>query len=139
MTDNHRGTKNPRSTVLTQEEEQIICEFRRLTRFCLRGYICLVERHNLGPHTIKSAPLPETARPEPPAARRRGRPNSMDFLLAYNFQRPLKALKYQPPYDTIMDIYQQKPELFHPRPIQKTLGLNIYTLSMFSGVSDFLL
>lgn len=31
-----------------------------------------------------------------------------------------------------MDIYQQKPELFHLSPIQKTLGLNTYSLKDLS-------
>jgi len=49
----------------------------------------------------------------------------MAFLLAYNFQCPLKALKYQSPYDTIIEIYKQKPELFHCNPLQKIMGPNI--------------
>lgn len=48
----------------------------------------------------------------------------MAFLLAYNFQRPLKALKYHSPYDTIIKIYKQQPELFHCNPLQKIMGLN---------------
>lgn len=35
VTDKRSGPQHPRSTVLTPEEEQIICEFRRLTRFAL--------------------------------------------------------------------------------------------------------
>ena len=48
----------------------------------------------------------------------------MAYLLAYNFQRPLKALKYKPPYDKIIEIYEQKPKLFHCNPSQKIVGLN---------------
>lgn len=48
----------------------------------------------------------------------------MAFILAYNFQRPLKALKYKSPYDTILDIWKIKPELFHTKPHLKTVGLN---------------
>ncbi len=33
VTDTRRGPKHPQSTVLTPEEEQIMCEFRRLTYF----------------------------------------------------------------------------------------------------------
>ena len=48
----------------------------------------------------------------------------MTYLLAYNFQRPLKVLKYKSPYDKIIEIYEQKPELFHFNPTQKITGLN---------------
>jgi len=48
----------------------------------------------------------------------------MAFLLAYHFQRPLQALKYQSPYDKIIEVYEQKPELFNFNPLQKTVGLN---------------
>lgn len=33
VTDKRSGPQHPQSTVLTPEEEQVICEFRRLTRF----------------------------------------------------------------------------------------------------------
>ena len=48
----------------------------------------------------------------------------MAFLLAYNFQRPLKALKFKSPYDIILEKYKQLPNLFNCNPIQKTMGLN---------------
>jgi len=48
----------------------------------------------------------------------------MAFLLAYNFQRPLKALKFKSPYDIILENYSQKPLLFHSNPSQKIVGLN---------------
>ena len=35
VTDKRSGPQSPRSTVLTPEDEQIICEFRRLTHFAL--------------------------------------------------------------------------------------------------------
>ncbi len=42
----------------------------------------------------------------------------MAYMLAYNFQRPLKALKYKSPYDKIIEIYEQKLEVFHFNPSQ---------------------
>jgi IS30 family transposase len=51
----------------------------------------------------------------------------MAFLLAYNFQRPLKALKFKSPDDILLETYKQKPHLFLFNPVQKTMGLNIYT------------
>ncbi len=48
----------------------------------------------------------------------------MAFLLAYNYQRPLKALKFKSPYDTIIAIWKIKPELFRINPLLKTAGLN---------------
>lgn len=42
--DKKNNHKNPRSTVLTKQEEQIICEFRRVTKFSLDDvYICLID------------------------------------------------------------------------------------------------
>ena len=52
----------------------------------------------------------------------------MAFLLAYNFQRKLKALNFKSPYDTVMDIWTSKPELFKINPPLKNLGLNIYSV-----------
>jgi len=49
----------------------------------------------------------------------------MSFLLLYNYQKKLKALKYQTPYDTMIKIYQDNPEYFKLNPVSKSLGLNI--------------
>ena len=49
----------------------------------------------------------------------------MAYLLVYNFQRPLKALKYKSPYDKIVETYEQKSELFNFNPLQKIVGLNM--------------
>ena len=49
----------------------------------------------------------------------------MSFLLLYNYQKKLKALKFQTPYDTIIQIYQANPEYFKLNPENKTVGLNI--------------
>ena len=48
----------------------------------------------------------------------------MAYLLAYNFQRPLKALKYMSPYDKMIAIYEEKAKLFRLDPTQKIMGLN---------------
>ena len=47
------------------------------------------------------------------------------YLLAYNFQRPLKGLKYKSPYEKMIEIYEQTPDLFNNNPHQKIVGLNI--------------
>lgn len=52
----------------------------------------------------------------------------MAYMLVYNFQRKLKALKYKSPYDKIIEIYEQKSELFNFNPLQKTVGLNNYAI-----------
>ena len=52
------------------------------------------------------------------------RKHLMAFMLAYNFQRPLKALKYKSPYDSVVEWYTQKPHLFHQNPTQKIMVLN---------------
>ncbi len=48
----------------------------------------------------------------------------MAYLLAYNFQRPLKAVKYMTPYGKMTGIYEQNPDLFCFDPSQKAVGLN---------------
>lgn len=47
-----------------------------------------------------------------------------DWLLAYNFAKPLKALGFRTPYETIAQLWTEKPSLFHSRPHHLTLGLN---------------
>jgi transposase InsO family protein len=48
----------------------------------------------------------------------------MAFLLVYNFKRPLRALKFQTPYATIMKWFDEKPQIFNQNPHHKTVGLN---------------
>ena len=55
----------------------------------------------------------------------------MAYMLAYNFQRPLKALKYMSPYDKIIEIHEQNPQLFNFNPDQKTVGLNRYRYTLY--------
>lgn len=48
----------------------------------------------------------------------------MTFLLYYNNQRKLKALKYQSPYDILLKEFGENPNSFNQDPNQMTLGLN---------------
>jgi transposase InsO family protein len=48
----------------------------------------------------------------------------MMFLLYYNYQRPLKSLKFQSPYQIIQNYYKIHPEQFPQEPLQKIVGLN---------------
>jgi transposase InsO family protein len=48
----------------------------------------------------------------------------MSFVLVYNFQRPLRALKHTTPYAKILQTYETNPELFRSNPNQKIVGLN---------------
>jgi len=48
----------------------------------------------------------------------------MSFLLLYNYQKKLKALKFKTPYDTMIQIYQNNPEYFKLNPESKLVGLN---------------
>ncbi len=50
----------------------------------------------------------------------------MSFLLLYNYQKPLKSLKYKTPYDIIIDKHYMNPKLFKSNPINKLVGLNNY-------------
>lgn len=49
----------------------------------------------------------------------------MSFLLLYNFQRKLKSVKYQTPYDIIMQKFNENPDNFIYNPVDKIVGLNI--------------
>jgi Integrase core domain len=48
----------------------------------------------------------------------------MSFLLVYNFQKKLRALKYQTPYDFILKTFDEQPTLFKENPYHKIVGLN---------------
>ena len=48
-----------------------------------------------------------------------------DYLAAYNFAKPLKALRWKTPYETIRALWESKPELFHQPPDHLTPGPNI--------------
>lgn len=46
------------------------------------------------------------------------------FILYYNHQRPLKSLKLKTPWQLIEEWYNQKPEFFKSKPLDKIVGLN---------------
>lgn len=50
--------------------------------------------------------------------------NLKAFLLVYNCQRPLKALKFKTPYEKVIEEYKINPSLFYINPNQKKLELN---------------
>jgi len=47
-----------------------------------------------------------------------------DFVMAYNFQRPLKSLKRKTPYQVIQQEYAKMPKLFHKHPNHYLVGTN---------------
>lgn len=47
-----------------------------------------------------------------------------DWLLAYNYAKQLKALRFKTPFEAINQIAAEKPELFVRQPSQDMLGLN---------------
>jgi len=49
----------------------------------------------------------------------------MSYLLYYNHQKKLKALKFKAPYDTLIEKFDTSPELFKENPYLKLRGLNI--------------
>ena len=63
----------------------------------------------------------------------------MSFLLLYNYQKKLKSLKFQTPYDTIIQIYQDNPDCFKLNPESKSLGLNktYFTISYGNSKGDY--
>jgi hypothetical protein len=48
----------------------------------------------------------------------------MSYLLVHNYQKKLKALKFQTPYDFLLLSYQNQPHLFNNNPNHKLVGLN---------------
>lgn len=48
----------------------------------------------------------------------------MAFILFYNHQRPLKALKFKTPYAILIEEYERCPDLFKDNPSLKLKGLN---------------
>ena len=50
----------------------------------------------------------------------------MPFLLVYNYQRPLKSLKFKTPYERVIEEYQINPDIFLINPSHKKVGLNSY-------------
>lgn len=54
----------------------------------------------------------------------------MVFLLYYNHQRPLKALKFKTPWQAIEDCYAKNPDCFLLNPHHKIMGLNTYLSSL---------
>ena len=48
----------------------------------------------------------------------------LSFLMFYNFQKKLKSLKYNSPYDIMLEIYNQDISFFNENPTHKKVGLN---------------
>jgi len=48
----------------------------------------------------------------------------MSYLLYYNHQKKLKALKFKAPYDMLLGKFNTNPELFKDNPCQKLRRLN---------------
>ena len=51
----------------------------------------------------------------------------MSWLLFYNHQKKLKALKFKSPYAMLLEKFDSNPELFKENPYLKLRGLNIYS------------
>jgi len=47
-----------------------------------------------------------------------------DWLMAYNFAKQLKVLKFRTPYEAIEKLWESKPDLFITKPNHHILGLN---------------
>src|SRR3546814_3477351 len=49
-----------------------------------------------------------------------------DWLVAYNFAKQLKALRFKTPYEAIEELWKSKPDIFNMEPHHHMLGLNTY-------------
>ena len=90
----------------------------RLTQFCHPWTNGLVERMN---RTIKEA----TTKVYFYETLDELKKHLMLWLLMYNYQKKLKSLKYQTPFDTIIKEFDIKPSSFYLNPRHKKAGLNI--------------
>ncbi len=50
----------------------------------------------------------------------------MSYLLYYNHQKKLKALKFKTPYTILLEKFDSSPELFKDNPYLKFRGLNSF-------------
>ena len=48
-----------------------------------------------------------------------------EFILAYNFAKRLKSLKFKNPFEFIIEKFKEKPNLFYQNPFHYSRGLNI--------------
>src|SRR3546814_13380391 len=46
-----------------------------------------------------------------------------DWLVAYNFAKQLKALRFKTPYEAIEELWKSKPDIFNMEPHHHMLGL----------------
>jgi len=51
-----------------------------------------------------------------------------DWLIAYNFAKQLKALRFKTPYEAIEEISKSKPDVFIVQPHHHTMGLNTWSV-----------
>ena len=49
-----------------------------------------------------------------------------EFVLAYNFAKRLKSIKFKNPFEFIIEKFKEKPNLFHQNPFHYSRGLNIW-------------
>jgi hypothetical protein len=47
-----------------------------------------------------------------------------DWLVAYNFAKQLKALRFKTTYEAIEELRKSKPDIFDMKPLHHMLGLN---------------
>ena len=47
-----------------------------------------------------------------------------DWLVAYNFAKQLKALRFKTTYEAIEELRKSKPDIFNMKPLHHMLGLN---------------
>ena len=89
----------------------------RLTQFCHPWTNGLVERMN---RTIKEATIKIYFYEDLDALKK----HLMLWLLMYNYEKKLKSLNYESPYDTILKEFDETPSNFKENPVHKLQGLN---------------
>jgi len=91
----------------------------RLTQFCHPWTNGLVERMN---RTIKEATIKIYFYEDLSELKK----HLMMWLLMYNYEKKLKSLNYESPYDIILKEYDEKPSNFNTNPLHKNQALNSY-------------
>jgi hypothetical protein len=133
--DARRGPREPRSTVLSNQEEVLVVAFRKHTLLPLDN--CLYALQATVPHLTRSSlhrcfqrhgisRLPETVQRHHYGTRAQLKAHVHAFLMAYNFAKRLKTLRGLTPYEHIWKVWTTQPNRFRLNSLHHTVGLNTW-------------
>lgn len=133
--DARMGPREPRSTVLSNQEEVLVVAFRKHTLLPLDN--CLYALQATVPHLTRSSVhrrfqrhgisrLPETVQRHHYGTHAQLKAHVHAFLMAYNFAKRLKTLRGLTPYEHIWKVWTTQPNRFRLNSLHHTVGLNTW-------------